>query len=204
MLTIRVVPRRGIALRAATASAEVSTALAVGHVWAGGTLPSAAWLAAMAGVVFGAGLLVLRGRVRPRVAVPALVATQLLLHAWLTALTAASGHHAAAGHHTPPGGHLHQSDQLGHLGHLGQLGQLLPVLDPAMLAVHVGAGLLTALLWELRARAVDVVVAWTRLLLPAPRNRPHAVVPATSVAGLTRLLVVTAAPRRGPPVAAVL
>lgn len=180
MLTVRVLPREGVALRATASTVEVTGALALGHLAAGGTLPTLPWLGVMAAAVLGAGLLVLRGRVRPLVAVPVLVATQLLLHAWLTALTTApeAVGHAAGGAHP---GHAHA------------------VLDPSMLAVHVAGGLLTVVLWELRARTAEVVVTWTRQPLPplpTPRRAPAPVVAPGSLA--TRLVVV-AVPRRGPP-----
>ncbi|MCW2812954.1 MAG: hypothetical protein JWN84_409 [Nocardioides sp.] len=182
MLTVRVLPRRGTTLRAAVATVEVTTVLALGHVWAGGALPSLPWLGVMAAAVFGAGLLVLRGRVRPLVALPVLVAAQLLLHAWLTTITTGGA-----------------ADHLGHAAH-GPAEQAHTVLDPSMLAVHVAGGLLTALLWELRARAAEVVVTWTRQPLPplpAPRRVPAPVVATTA---LVSTFVVGTAPRRGPPV----
>ncbi|MFB9313512.1 hypothetical protein [Nocardioides plantarum] len=182
MLTVRVLPREGVTLRAAAATVEVTAALAVGHLWAGGSLPSVPWLLVMASVVFGTGLLVLRGRVRPLVAVPVLVAAQLLLHAWLTALSTPMD---GAGHLA----HAHLSD--GHHAHA--------LLDPTMLVVHVAGGLLTALLWELRARAGEVVVTWTRSPLPPlPALRPVAA-PVPLPRALSSRFVVAAAPRRGPP-----
>ena len=178
MLTVRVLPREGVTLRAAAATVEVTAALAVGHLWAGGSLPSVPWLLVMATAVFGTGLLVLRGRVRPLVAVPVLVAVQLLLHAWLTALTM-------------------PMDDAGHLAHAGHHAHAL--LDPTMLGVHVAGGLLTAVLWELRARAGEVVVTWTRSPLPPlPALRPAAA-PVPLPRALATRFVIAAAPRRGPP-----
>ena len=179
VLSVRVLPRRGVALRAATATVEVTAVLALGHLWAGGTLPSLPWLAVMASLVFGAGLLVLHERVRVRVAVPALVATQLLLHAWLTALTAGAPDHL--GHVMVDGGAAHG------------------VLDPSMLVVHVGGALLTALLWHVRARAVDVVVTWSRPLLPPLPLARRIPAPVAVPASLLSRFVVAGAPRRGPP-----
>lgn len=176
MLTVRVLPRRGTALRSAAATVEVTGVLVAGHVWAGGSLPSAPWVALMAGAVFGAGLLVLRGRVRVRHAVPALAVVQLLMHAWLTLLTPMPAMDGMSGQ-----GHLHA------------------VLDAPMLGVHLAGALVTALVWELRSRAVDVLVTWTTpaalIVLPAPR-RPRPVVRRPRLAGR---LVATSAPRRGPP-----
>ncbi|QCW49987.1 hypothetical protein FE634_05405 [Nocardioides dongxiaopingii] len=177
MLTVRVLPREGVTLRAAVTTVEVTGVLALGHVWAGGTLPSATWLAAMAVVVLGAGLLVLRGRVRPLVALPALVAAQLLLHAWITALTPTATTGGDPLHH-----HVHA------------------VLDPRMLAVHVAGGLVTAVAWELRTRAVEVVVSWTRQQLPPLPSLRLVPAPVPAPAALLTRFVVSAAPRRGPPV----
>jgi hypothetical protein len=182
VLTVRVLPRRGVTLRAAVSTVEVCAVLGLGHLLAGGQLPSLVWLAVMAAAVFGAGLLVLHGRVRPAVAVPALVATQLLLHAWLTALTSASdldAHHAQ--HVDALGAHAHAT------------------LEPSMLAVHVAGGVLVAVLWELRARAAEVVVAWVRQPLPPLPGVRRAPAPVAAPLSLVARFAVSAAPRRGPP-----
>lgn len=178
MLTVRVLPRQGTALRSAAASVEVTGVLVAGHVWAGGSLPSVPWIAVMAGAVFAAGLLVLRGRVRPLVAVPVLVVTQLLMHAWLTTLTPMPAMDSMDG---SGGGHLHA------------------VLDARMLGVHLAGALVTALVWELRSRAVDVLVTSTTpraLPVPPAPRRPRPVVRRPRLAGR---LVSVSAPRRGPP-----
>lgn len=183
VLTVRVLPREGVTLRAASATVEVTTTLAVGHRLAGGSLPSVPWLVVMAAAVLGAGLLVLQGRVRPLVAVPLLVATQLLLHAWLTALTTgASGH---------PGGEA--------MGAMTQSGHAHALLDPSMLAVHVVGGVLTAVLWELRARVGEVVVTWTRQALPPLPAVRRVVAPVVAPSALAGRFVVASTPRRGPP-----
>lgn len=174
MLTVRVLPRKGVALRAAVATVEVTGVLALGHVWAGGSLPTPLWLGVMAAVVYAAGLLVLKGRVRPLLAVPALLATQLLLHAWLTALTPV--------------------DPMAHADHLHA------TLDPAMLAVHTAGALVTALVWELRARAGDVVVTWSRPLRPPVPLLRRVAAPVASPVSLMSRFVCSDAPRRGPPV----
>jgi hypothetical protein len=180
VLTVRVLPRQGVTLRAAAATVEVTGALALGHLWAGGSLPSVPWLAVMAVAVFGAGVLVLRGRVRPLVAVPVLVAAQLLLHAWLSALTT--------------GG-----DPMGHAGGAMHAGEGHALLDPRMLAVHVGGGLVTAVMWELRSRAAEVVVTWTRQPLPPLQAVRRRVAPVVAPRSLASRFVVVAVPRRGPP-----
>ncbi|WP_139977883.1 hypothetical protein [Nocardioides litoris] len=184
MVTLRVLPRRGTTRRALLATVEVTGVLALGHVLAGGSLPSLPWLGLMAAAVLGAGLLVLHGRVRPAVAVPALVGTQLLLHAWLTALTPAAD----------PMASMQASMQgAGHEAHVHA------ALDPAMLAVHVAGGLLCAVLWELRARAAEVVVGWVRQPLPPVPAVRRPVAPAAAPAALVSRVLASAAPRRGPP-----
>ena len=169
MLSVRVLPRRGVALRSALSTVEVMLVLVAAHTWAGGRLPSAGLVALVAGLVFAAGLVVMRGRAPLRAAVPALVAAQLLLHCWLTVV--------AAGEHV----------------HGGQLG-----LTWSMLLAHVVGGVVTAVVWELRRRAVDVLVSWSAPgLLPVPPLR-RAASRHAPVLPLRRPLVVV--PLRGPPV----
>ena len=93
MLILREVPRSGVRLSAGLTAAETTAALALAHTAAGGMLPSAGWLMAIAATVYGASLLVLRGRLPVRVVLPALVGSQVLLHAWLVTLTSGTGMH---------------------------------------------------------------------------------------------------------------
>ncbi len=168
MLTVRVLPRRGVALRSSLSTVEVVLVLVAAHTWAGGRLPAPGFVAVAAALVFAAGLVVLRGRVPLRAAVPALVTAQLLLHCWMAVV--------AAGEHV----------------HGGQLGLTWP-----MLLAHVAGGVATAIVWELRRRAVEVLVAWSAPgLLPVPLLRRVAPRPAP-VLLLRRPLVVV--PLRGPP-----
>jgi hypothetical protein len=170
VLSIKVLPRRGVLLRAALATVEIMILLVAAHTWAGGELPAAGWMVATAVLVFTAGTLVLRGRLPLRAMVPALVAAQLLLHCWMVVLGPTSGH--------VHGPHLELTWQ--------------------MVLAHVAGGLGTALIWELRRRAVEVVLSWSEiglLLVPTlrctvPRRAP--------VPPLRRPLVVV--PLRGPPV----
>lgn len=172
MLTIRVLPRGGVGLRSALATLEIMTLLVVAHTWAGGALPGIVWLGVTAGLVFAAGTVVLRGRVPLRVVTPALILAQLLLHGWLVALAPA-----------PTGGHGHGPD----------LGFTWP-----MLLAHVAGGLVAAVVWELRGRAVEVALAWSEPgLVPVPALR-RAAVARGPVLPLRRPLVVV--PLRGPPV----
>lgn len=188
VLTVRVVPRPGALLRALPATAEIVLGTVAAHTWAGGGLPSAGWVAAMAALVLLASVVVLRGTVRAGAAVPALAAAQLLLHCWLVALAPAhqmSGHampgHGTAGHamagHAAAGPHLE--------------------LTTPMLAAHAVAALLTAAVWCLRRRAVEVVLAWGRAVRVAVPSVPT-LAPAVPALGRGHR-VLTVAPHRGPP-----
>jgi hypothetical protein len=172
VLSLQVLPRRGVILRAALATVEIMTLLVAAHTWAGGTLPEPGWMAGAAALVFGGGLVVLRGRVSLRVMVPALVAAQLLLHCWMVVLAPAPAMEHAHGPHLE--------------------------LTWQMVLAHVVGGLGTALVWELRRRAVEVVLNWTEPgLLPVPMLR-RSFAPLAPVLPLRRPLVVV--PLRGPPV----
>lgn len=173
---MRVVPRPGAVARALLATLEIVVGTAAAHTWAGGTLPSPAWVAMMAGMVLLASVLVLRGRVGAKVAVPTLAAAQLLLHCWLVALSPA---HAAAGHQAH-----------GSAAHLE--------LTVPMVGAHLVAAVLTAVVWTLRRRAVDVVLAWATLLRVVV-GTVRRLAPTSAPAVVRRHLVVLVAPRRGPP-----
>ncbi|HET9422455.1 MAG TPA: hypothetical protein VFO49_15045 [Nocardioides sp.] len=171
MLSIQVLPRRGVLARAALATVEIMTLLVAAHTWAGGELPVAGWMVATAGLVLAASTMVLRGRLPLRAMVPALVGAQLLLHCWLVVLGPTSGH--------VHGPHLDLTWQ--------------------MVLAHVAGGLGTALIWELRRRAVEVVLTWAEVgLIPVPTPR-RTVTRQAPVLPLRRPLVVV--PLRGPPVA---
>lgn len=70
MLSLQVHPRRGLVLRAALATVEITMALIAAHTWAGGELPSRAWMAGAAALVFAGGAVVLCRRMPLRVMVP--------------------------------------------------------------------------------------------------------------------------------------
>jgi hypothetical protein len=182
MLTARVVPRRGLLLRSASATLEIMLGTVAAHTAVGGALPSPVWVAVAAALVLGGGLVVLRGRASLWLAVPALGATQLLLHCWLVALTPG---HEMAGHSATS--HAAGTGSVAHLE-----------LTAPMLAAHVAAALLTAVVWRVRRRAVEVLLAWTTpVRLPVVTRRA---VGTPAPAG-TRLLrgLLSVAPRRGPP-----
>jgi hypothetical protein len=170
VLSVQVLPRRGVLLRAALATVEIMTLLVAAHTWAGGKLPATGWMVATAALVLAAGTIVLRGRLPLRAMVPALVGAQLLLHCWMVVLGPTSGH--------VHGPHLELTWQ--------------------MVLAHVAGGLGAALIWELRRRAVEVVLTWAEIgLLPVPALR-RSVTRRAPVLPLRRPLVVV--PLRGPPV----
>lgn len=176
MLILREVPRSGVRVSAGLAAAETTAALGIGHTAAGGVLPSAGWLLAIAATVYGASLVVLRGRLPVRVVLPALVGTQVLLHAWLVTLTSGTGMHAHDG-----GSHA-----------------LLGLTWPMLLA-HVAAGLVAATAWVLRRRAVAALLGWAHS--PALRVPDRGRVPAGRRAWLPERRHLAAGPTRGPPYA---
>lgn len=177
MPTLRRKPRSRVGVAATLVSVESMVALVLAHLAAGGAVPDGWWLVAFGVPVYAASRLVLRRRASIRVILPALVAAQVLGHAWLVALTAAGG---------------------GHAGHVHEPGPVLG-LSPAMLAGHLAAAAVTGVMWTLRRRAVDLVWHWAepdRLPVAVrPRIRAHH----RAVALLTQRHGATSAPR-GPPV----
>ncbi len=174
MLTARVVPRGGTVLRAVLATVEIMLGTVAAHTWAGGALPSAAWVAVVSALVLVGSLLVGRGRVPAPVVVAVLAGLQLLLHCWLVALTPAAHH--MAGTENPA---------------------TLELTGPMLLA-HAAAAVLTAVVWRVRRRAVDVLLAWSdTTVVVTPRLRSLAATPSTAAPVVRGLVGV--APRRGPP-----
>lgn len=159
------------------AAAETTVAFGIAHTAAGGEPPLPGWLLVVAVTAYWAGSLVLRDRTPIRVVLPALVAVQMLLHAWLVTL---SGHAVTHG-----GAHDAGSGVV-----LGLTWQ--------MLLAHLAAGAVAALAWALRRKAVSVLAACDgagRATAPeapyvAPASRPRAVRP---------VAVLRIAPTRGPP-----
>lgn len=172
MLHVRRVPRAVGRPTVALTALESTTALGLAHALAGGEAPGLLWLGLIALTSYAAGTLVLRRRVSWRVAAPALVGVQLLLHAWLVVLGAGQAHvHGATS---------------------GPLGLSWP-----MVGAHVVAGLAASIAWRLRQRAIDLVLTLDEAprivvvlgLQPAP-DGPRRPAP--------RLLL-SVAPTRGPP-----
>lgn len=164
--------------RSAVASVEVVAAFCVAHLAAGGQLPTPQWLLVAGGTVFLASWLVIRRRVPLRWMVPLLTAVQLGLHHTASVATAAAAQPGHAGH-----AHLHGEQ---------------PALTWPMLAAHLIAAGVTALIWAFRRRL------W-RVLRVRPTQVPASPI-ATRVSAHHRatfvrdLLWAQGGPRRGPPV----
>lgn len=195
VLIVRRVPRAVAPVSAGLVTAETMTAVALAHTAAGGAPPDAVSLLALGALVYGAGLAVLGRGLSLRVAVPAMVALQILVHAWLTAFAAA---HPTTG--------LGDSVHTAHASHADAAAALAesawPLgLTPPMLAAHVVAGLVAALALALRRRAVAVLLAWRAPVaaLPVPGRLP---VPTPALRRRSRDQFALA-PTRGPPALAV-
>ena len=174
MLILREVPRSGVRLSAGFTAAETTAALGIAHTAAGGMLPSPGWLLAIAAMAYGASLLVLRGRASVRLMVPVLIGLQVLSHAWLVALAEGTGVHS----------HGSGADVL--------LGLTWP-----MLLAHVAAGLVAAVAWVLRRRAVDVLLGWADAPIPGIPHRARFTARRSRPTPAGRRVVVL--PTRGPP-----
>jgi hypothetical protein len=169
-------PPRRVGLRSGVATVEIMTGATVAHGWAGGALPSVPWLVGLVGLVFAASLAVLRRRVGLWLMVTVLGSAQFVLHGFLTWMA--------------PTGHAH-------VAHAHVDGPVLG-LTWQMVAAHAASAVLTAVVWAVRRRAVEMALTWVDLA-PAPLPAATApVVPAMdAVAWLRRWLAV--AHRRGPP-----
>ena len=176
---MRELARPGTWWRSARCTVETLLVVVLAHTWAGGSLPSAGWLAAVAVLMTVCGVAVLRGRVRPLVALPLLLGAQLLLHAWMHTLTA--GEHAA------------------HAAHAAQSGAVAG-LDLPMLLAHLAGAAVTALAWDLRRRAVRVVVEVADVALVPPPALVQAPATPRRVAVRVQRHVLLVSPLRGPPV----
>ncbi|MEU6136285.1 cell division protein FtsQ [Nocardioides sp. NPDC047086] len=174
-MELRVVrPTRGSAWLSLLATLEIMTGAALAHLAAGGTLPSAGWLVATAGAVFGAGLVVLQRRVGLVAGAALAGLSQLGLHEVFVAFSAAPGAE-----------HQHAVST--------SLGSAEGV---AMLLAHACAAVLSVVVWVLHRRALAVAVR----SLPAPRIAPVG----RLLAEVRRIVPRPAlwahvSPRRGPP-----
>lgn len=163
--------------RSLLATLEIMLGVTAAHSWAGGALPSVPWLVGLAALVFGAGLLLMRGAARLGSLVLGVGVAQFVLHATLSLMSPATGH-------------VHTDTSL-----LASLHLSWP-----MLAAHAASALLTALVWRLRQRAVEAVLHAVRLRPLAPTRRvltPECADPALVHTSTQPWL--SSAPRRGPP-----
>ncbi|WP_203337457.1 cell division protein FtsQ [Nocardioides limicola] len=90
MITFR--PARGSLSRTTLATGEIMVGVTLAHTWAGGALPSAGWLIALTGLVFGASWLVVPGRTSMVPMLLGLGVAQFGIHALLM-LAAGHGAH---------------------------------------------------------------------------------------------------------------
>ncbi|HWI42871.1 MAG TPA: hypothetical protein VNS81_04590 [Nocardioides sp.] len=169
MLTVRRTTPR-VALPAALTSLETTTALGSAHAVAAGHAPEPTQLVAFGVLVYVASALVLRSRAPIRAALPALLAAQLLGHAWLVALTGAE--------------HAHHGPVLG--------------LSVPMAAAHVAAAAVAGVAWTLRRRAVAVLLQWADGR-PLPPAEPGTTLGVTRRRRPRPLFLTSTRPTRGPP-----
>ena len=173
------VPAPHVAARTAAATALVMAGATLAHTWAGGALPGVPALLALAGVVHGAGALVLRWRVPLLLIAPFMVVAQVGLHLMFGSMGTGSAH---AGH-----------------AHVAMTSVAEPLTGQMVLA-HLVSTLLAVLVWWLAQRAATLVVhaidIWSTyvggrrdaaLRFPVAEEKPPA------------LVCLVGAPRRGPP-----
>lgn len=157
------------------ATLEIMASTTLAHTWAGGTLPAVPWLIGVTCMVFGASLLVIRGVAPLRWTVLGLGAAQLLLHSLLSVMTPAAGHT-----------HMH-----------GGGGSFLD-LSWGMLAAHLASAIVTAVVWRLRRRFLEVILHGTLAINVVPVNR-STFRPVDSTPSISRRGWLLVAPTRGPP-----
>lgn len=169
--------------RALAATVLIMVGATAAHSWAGGHLPGFPALVGLAGVVLGAGLLVLRGALGWQVLLPVVLVAQTGLHGMFGLLGVSSAEHAS-----------HAS------------GAAMTGADPSqwswqMLVAHTISTLLTAAVWWLCQRAAYAVVAaldtWSAYLTGRRDRR----LPGRTRAVPSALVHLVGVPRRGPPAA---
>jgi hypothetical protein len=124
---------------------EVWLVTVVAHTAVGGSLPSVPWLVSGAGLVaLTTGWMV--GGASLRVAVPVLTAAQVALHVALTSMPAPDHAHAHAAH-------------AAHTTSVASPGVAVSFdLSWRMVIAHLLSAALTAMIWRLRRRAVEVLL----------------------------------------------
>jgi hypothetical protein len=177
-MTVSMGPARWAALRSALATVEIMAGVTLAHSWAGGALPSLPWLIGLAGLVYGASLVALRGRTDLRVLVLGLGLAQLALHGFLSWLA--------------PDAHVHAVHVLQDRSGLDLTWQ--------MAAAHAASAVLTALVWRARSRAIEVLLTW-RTAVPVPVPAPRSALASTARVLPRARTWLSSAPRRGLPAA---
>jgi hypothetical protein len=174
-------PAPHVAARTSAATALVMAGATLAHTWAGGHLPEVPALLVLAGVVHGAGFLVLRWRVPVVLLVPFVLVAQTGLHGMFGLLGPMDAH---AGHAQIA------AASLGGASFTWQ-----------MAVAHLVSTLLTVLVWALAQRAATVVLralGWW-LEYGAVRRDVARCLPA-ALGRTSSLDCLVWAPRRGPPV----
>lgn len=162
--------------RALAATVLVMSGAVAAHTWAGGHVPDGSAVIALTALVLGGSVLVLRGTVSALVLLPVVAAAQAGLHTSFAMST---------------------TDHAGHLDHA----EASATWSWEMLLAHAAVTALTAVVWHLCARASVGVVTVLRVAPALVTRRPiHPAV--TRVPHVqAHLVLLLAAPRRGPPVA---
>jgi hypothetical protein len=169
-----------VVARTAAATALVMAGATLAHTWAGGALPGLPALLALAGVVYGATVLVLRWRVPAVLLTPFVLVAQGGLHGMFGLLGPGDPHAAHAGMATTS------------------------AVEPftwRMVLAHLLSTLLAVLVWWLSQRAATAVVHAIRLWDTYAGGRRDATLRAPAAGKRPAALVcLVGAPRRGPPV----
>lgn len=179
-MTVQHVGAPYLVARAAAATVLIMGGTTLAHTWAGGALPGTPELLALAGVVYGAGMLVLRWRVPMVLLAPFVLVAQAGLHGMF--------------------GLLGPGDA--HAGHPGMA--MTPAAEQftwQMALAHLLSTLLAVLVWWLSQRAAAVVVHALHLWSAYAGGRRDATLRVPGVGERAAALVcLVGAPRRGPPV----
>jgi hypothetical protein len=166
--------------RASAATVLVMVTAIGAHAWAGGGVPEWPTLVLLAGVLFGCGMLFLRGGFSLRVLLPAVALAQVMSHG---AFATSAPHH----HH-------------GGVDTTGFLGGGSPW-SWQMLLAHAVATVAAAVVWRWSERAAEVVLGHGAVWLGTPTGHPP--VPVDHVFDRIGYVVCSvSAPRRGPPAVA--
>jgi hypothetical protein len=172
--------------RAVVATIVVMVGATSAHAWAGGSLPPWSSLVVLAGVLFAASVLFLRGMLSWWVSLALVGAAQFVVHALSVALSA------------PRLG----SPRSGTAAHDGMSGHAeMGAWSGRMLVAHAAVTVLSAAVWRLLARTAVAVVGW----LAWPGGYREVRLAQESINTCTRALPALAclvvSPRRGPPTA---